>query len=116
MGSVSYMNTAIEEHIEAICKLQYIKPEVIQAKRYKVCLDTVNGAGGPAMQKLLQRLGCDIVPMNLDPTGIFAHKPEPIPEHLGDICNAVKEHKADLGMNDTQSCAHLDRYCSRPRR
>jgi hypothetical protein len=57
------------------------------------------GAGGHIMKKLLETFGCHVYGMNLEPTGVFAHKPEPIPEHLGDLCEAVKLRKADLGMN-----------------
>jgi phosphomannomutase len=49
------------------------------------------------MKLLLEKLGCEVIGMNLEPTGLFAHKPEPLPEHLGDLCAAVKKHKADLG-------------------
>lgn len=93
MGSISHMDSALDEHIDAVLSLKYIQASLIQQKKYKVCLDSVNGAGGPIMKKLLEKLGCQVIGLNLEPTGIFAHKPEPIPEHLNDLCESVKKRK-----------------------
>lgn len=63
-----------------------------------VVLDSTNGAGGAAGTQILERLGCRVVPMNTDPSGQFAHPPEPLKEHLGDLCEAVRREGAQVGF------------------
>jgi phosphomannomutase len=70
----------------------------IAAKKYKVVLDSVNGAGGRITKKLLAELGCKILAINDEPTGLFAHAPEPIAENLKDLCETVKTRGADIGF------------------
>jgi phosphomannomutase len=89
---------AIQEHIDAILALPYIKPEAVAAKKYKVCLDAINGAGGVCMTRLLERFGCTVIGMNTEPSGMFSHEPEPLPENLKSLCERVKAEKADFGM------------------
>jgi len=89
---------AIERQVAEIMALPYIDPAKVAAEKLKVCLDTVCGAGGPAMTKVLKALGCEVVGLNLETTGEFPHTPEPIPENLGDLCRAVVENGADLGI------------------
>ena len=91
-------NAAAYRHVDAILELPYIKPDTIKKQNIKVCLDTVCGAGGPAMTYLLRKLGVEVVEMNTATTGVFPHTPEPVPENLGDLCAAVVANKADLGI------------------
>ncbi len=70
----------------------------ISSRRFKVVLDSVNGAGGIAGSMLLGRLGCQVVHLNGAPTGIFAHTPEPIAENLGSLCDEIKRQKAHVGF------------------
>jgi phosphomannomutase len=88
----------IRKHIDLLLGLHYVKRESIAKRRFKVVLDCVNAAGGVIVPTLLQELGCDVVEMNCDVSGVFAHTPEPIPENLGDLCSRVKAEKADLGI------------------
>ena len=83
-------------HIEKVLSL--VDKKAISARKFKVVLDSVNGAGGRVGQKLLSQLGCEVIGMNLEPTGIFAHTPEPIAENLTDICAKVKAESADIGF------------------
>ena len=83
-------------HLDKV--LAIIDKDSIAAKKFKIVLDSVNGAGGPIGQKLLRMLGCEIVGINIEPTGIFAHTPEPIEANLGGLCEAVREYKADIGF------------------
>ncbi|NIA17540.1 MAG: phosphoglucosamine mutase, partial [Planctomycetes bacterium] len=85
-----------EIHIEKV--LQLVDEKAIAAEKFKVVLDSVNGAGGGVGVKLLKKLGCEVVAMNVEPTGIFAHTPEPIAENLTDICCRVKAESADIGF------------------
>jgi phosphomannomutase len=110
-GHVHIEPNGAQEHIDAIMKLPYINVDKIRQKKYKVVLDSVNGAGGPIMKKLLEHMGCQVIGLNLEPTGLFAHKPEPVPDNLKQLCEAVKEHKADMGIAvdpDVDRCVLID--------
>ena len=64
----------------------------------KIVVDAVNSTGGIAIPQLLEKLGCEVVKLYCEPNGQFPHNPEPLKEHLGDICELVKKEKADLGI------------------
>jgi phosphomannomutase len=83
-------------HIDAVC--QTVNVPAIAAKRFKVVLDSINGAGCIVTPLLLDRLGCEVVHLNGEPTGQFAHTPEPIEENLTDLCTAVADHGAAVGF------------------
>eukprot|EP01133_Synstelium_polycarpum_P010731 gene10731-12490_t len=111
LGSVVPMHDGNERHIQAIFKLPYIDVAKVRSRAFKVCLDAVNGAGGPIMQSLLTQLGCQVVGINLETTGLFAHTPEPIPANLGQLCEAVRVNKADFGIAvdpDVDRCVFID--------
>ncbi|KAL0223023.1 hypothetical protein P9112_002413 [Eukaryota sp. TZLM1-RC] len=97
-GSVREDPSAINQHLDSIFSLSCVNPRAVQSRKFKVALDTVNGAGGPIMEQLLTRLGCSVFSLNLEPTGLFAHPPEPIPEHLSQLSNAVISNQCDLGI------------------
>ncbi|MEK7818501.1 MAG: phosphoglucosamine mutase [Bacteroidota bacterium] len=88
----------IERHISAILNLPQINLEQIRNKKFKVALDCVNAAGGIIVPALLEKFGCEIIPINCDVSGIFSHTPEPIPENLTALCDLVKKEKADFGI------------------
>ncbi len=83
-------------HIEKV--LAVVSSQQIARRRYKIVLDSVNGAGAPVAKKLLAELGCAVVAMNDEPTGLFAHEPEPIAAHLGGLCDRVRQAEADVGF------------------
>ncbi len=88
-------------HIERIVHLPYIHPLQIAKRDFKVVVDAVNSVGGIAVPELLRRLGIHperIHCLNCAPTGAFAHNPEPLPEHLGEVMEAVRAEGADLGI------------------
>ncbi len=89
---------AIAEHLAAILDLDFVNPEQIRDRKLKVVLDCVCGAGSVMVPKLLSRLGCDVVPINCEPTGLFPRNPEPLPEHLTEVCEKVIAEQADLGI------------------
>lgn len=95
-GSVSTNDQTHTEHIEAVCKI--CDPALIAGKKFKVALDSINGAGCIVTPMLLQKLGCDYVGINAEPTGLFAHEPEPITQNLQQICEAVKSTQANIGF------------------
>jgi phosphomannomutase len=98
LGKIDYYDKAIENHLQLIYDLPYIDVEKIRKKKFKIALDCINGAGGMIMPKLLKALGVEICGLNIEPNGLFAHTPEPVPQNLVELAVAVKENKADLGM------------------
>ena len=84
------------EHIDAVCGV--IDELGISSKRYKVVVDSINGAGCVVTPMLLGRLGCELAHINGEPTGDFAHEPEPIEANLGGLGEAVLRCKADVGF------------------
>lgn len=98
LGSYTTYEGAIEEHIEKILALPLVNTEAIKLKKFKVVIDAVNSTGGISIPPLLDRLGVEYIKMYCEPTGHFPHNPEPLKEHLGDICAKVLEEKADFGI------------------
>ena len=98
VGSLSDYPEGLEEHKKAVLSLNCIEIEKIKKRKFKVLLDCVNGAGVYVMPDLLRELGCDVIEMNCDKTGIFPRMPEPLPENLTDTMKAVKENGADIGI------------------
>ncbi|HKV32946.1 MAG TPA: phosphoglucosamine mutase [Pyrinomonadaceae bacterium] len=94
--TVEEVEGATEAHIKAI--LDALGPLPPQAKRLKVVLDSCNGAGSIVGPKLLEALGAEVIPINVTPDGSFPRPAEPVPENLGDLCDAVKKHGADVGF------------------
>ena len=87
-----------DEHIRRVLDLPLVDVEAVRRRRYKVVVDAVNSVGGVVIPKLLRELGCEVVELNCEPTGDFAHNPEPLPENLTGISEAVVREKADLGV------------------
>ncbi|MDB5225841.1 MAG: phosphoglucosamine mutase [Bacteroidota bacterium] len=89
----------LSHHIEKILEIPFVNVAAIKAKKFKIVVDAVNSVGGIAVPKLLKALGVtDVVELFCEPTGKFAHNPEPLPENLSNLCAWVKEHKAHLGI------------------
>ncbi len=83
-------------HIKKI--IDFIDIPSIKKSHFKVALDAVNGAGGIHTIDFLKNLGCDVIAINDEPTGIFAHPPEPKPVNLSQLSDTIKNHKADIGF------------------
>ncbi|MFZ5518246.1 MAG: phosphoglucosamine mutase [Candidatus Zhuqueibacterota bacterium] len=98
IGKVEYFDGAIEHHLKSILKLDLVDTEFIAGKKFKVVVDCVNGAGGTILPELLNRLGCEAIFINGEPTGLFPRSPEPLPENLKELCDKVKSEKADIGF------------------
>jgi phosphomannomutase len=89
----------LDYHIEEILKITAVNVDAIKAKKLKVVVDAVNSVGGIAVPKLLKALGVEqIHELYCEPTGKFAHNPEPLPEHLSMLCAEVKQQKAHIGI------------------
>lgn len=87
-----------DKHIEKVLKLKIIDKAKIKKRKFKVVLDTVNSAASVIAPKLLKLLGCKVVELYCDGSGVFPHTPEPLPENLKLLTASVKKHKADLGI------------------
>ena len=85
-------------HIQQVLALPMVDVEAVKARRFKVVVDAVNSIGGVVIPALLEQLGCEVVKLNCEPTGEFAHNPEPLPEHLTEISEVIRREEADLGV------------------
>lgn len=99
LGTYKQDDTYIDKHIEQILALDLVDVEAIKAKEFKVVIDCVNSTGGIALPKLLKALGVtNIIELNCEVNGQFAHNPEPLPENLIGLASEVKKQNADLGI------------------
>lgn len=99
LGHYTQYDNAINDHIEAILKLPLVDAQAIAKADLSVIVDCVNSTGGIALRPLLERLGVTKIKLLYgEPTGIFPHNPEPIPEHLSEISNEMKRHDYDVGF------------------
>ncbi|MGD8426963.1 MAG: phosphoglucosamine mutase [Balneolaceae bacterium] len=99
IGTVTDDEEALNYHIQKILNLPYIDSDLIRSKNFSIAIDPVNGTGAIGIPALLKALGINqIHQINEEPNGLFAHNPEPLPEHLEDICSLVKQKNCDLGI------------------
>ncbi|MBQ4914970.1 phosphoglucosamine mutase [Maribacter sp. MMG018] len=98
LGEIIKNDSYIDVHIDEVLDLSLVDAEVIKKAGFKVVVDGVNSTGGIAIPKLLEELGVEVVKLYCDPTGHFPHNPEPLKEHLADICELVVKEKADFGI------------------
>ncbi|MFT4061348.1 MAG: phosphoglucosamine mutase [Edaphocola sp.] len=99
LGKVVADHSYMQQHIEAILAHPLVDAAAIKARNFKVVLDPINSTGATFVPALLQALGVEeITVINGEITGNFAHNPEPLPEHLRDLCNVVEKNNADLGI------------------
>lgn len=95
-GRASSDLSAPAAHIQAV--IERCDAKAIAAIRPRIVIDSVNGAGGPEAALLASALGCELIHLNAEPTGKFAHNPEPVAENVTELCDAVREHKAVAGF------------------
>ncbi|WP_421811907.1 phosphoglucosamine mutase [Flagellimonas sp.] len=98
LGEIIKNDSYIDIHIDEVLELPLVDADTIKKAGFKVVVDGVNSTGGIAIPKLLEELGVEVVKLYCEPTGHFPHNPEPLKEHLGDICKKVVEEKADFGI------------------
>ena len=85
-------------HIDQVLALKLVDVEKVKARHFKVVVDAVNSIGGVVIPALLRKLGCEVVELNCEPNGHFAHNPEPLPENLTEISEVIVREGADLGI------------------
>lgn len=88
----------IQKHIDLIFELELVRPEAIIEQQYKVVVDCINSTGLLSIVPLLEQLGCEVIAINDEMHGRFAHNPEPLPENLAGLAREVLFHNADLGI------------------
>jgi phosphomannomutase len=98
LGAVTEDRDAIERHIQQVLAIPFVDVAGIRKRKFKVALDCVRGAGGRIIPPLLDRLGCQLSAIHLEPDGRFPHPPEPVAENLHDLERLVLESGAEVGM------------------
>ena len=98
LGKVILSEDFNDTHISQVLALPLVDIEAVKARKFKVVVDAVNSIGGVVIPKLLRQLGCDVVELNCEPTGEFAHNPEPLPQNLTEISEVIVREGADLGI------------------
>jgi len=97
-GDVIESENAYLSHIDNVLELDCINIDIIKKKKFKVVIDTVNGAAYKALPELLEKLNCDVIKIHCNNTGDFPRGTEPIPSHLGDLSKTVRNKNADIGF------------------
>ena len=98
IGKVVLREDFNPKHIEQVLALPLVDVEAVRKRKFKVVVDAVNSIGGVVIPALLRELGCDVVELNCEPTGEFAHNPEPLPENLTEISEVIRREGADMGI------------------
>ena len=98
IGKVILREDFNPKHIEQVLALPLVDVEAVRKRKFKVVVDAVNSIGGVVIPALLRELGCEVVAINCEPTGEFAHNPEPLPENLTEISKVIRREGADMGI------------------
>lgn len=98
IGKVKLRTDYNERHIEQVLALPLVDLEAVKARKLKVVVDAVNSIGGVVIPSLLRQMGCEVIELNCEPNGLFAHNPEPLAENLTEIAEMVRRTGADLGV------------------
>lgn len=98
IGKVISREDFNDTHISQVLALPLVDVEAVKDRKFKVVVDAVNSIGGVVIPKLLEKLGCQVVRLNCEPTGHFAHNPEPLPQNLTEISEVIVKEGADLGI------------------
>ena len=100
-----------DAHLDAVLDLPTVDVEAVRSAGFKVVIDAVNSVGGIIVPRLLDRLGVECVCVNCEPTGEFAHNPEPLPSNLVELSEAVVANKADFGISVDPDVDRLALIC-----
>ncbi|MCI6827916.1 MAG: phosphoglucosamine mutase [Prevotella sp.] len=98
LGKIVDDDSFDDRHVESVLKLQLVDEEAIRKAGFKVCVDSINSVGGVILPKLLDRLGVEYKFLTAEPTGDFAHNPEPLEKNLTGIMDEMKSGAYDLGI------------------
>ena len=98
LGKIINDSSFDDRHIESVLNLSLVDADAIRKAGFKVCVDSINSVGGVILPKLLDRLGVEYKFLNAEPTGDFAHNPEPLEKNLSGIMDEMKSGAYDLGI------------------
>jgi phosphomannomutase len=98
LGEVTVNDAYMDIHIDEVLNLPLVDADFVAKRKFKVVVDGVNSSGGIVIPNLLEQMGVEVVKLYCEPNGHFPHNPEPLKEHLGDICELVVKEKADFGI------------------
>ena len=98
LGEVVINDAYMDIHIDEVLNMALVDVEAVKKRKFKVVVDAVNSSGGIIIPRLLDLMGVECIKLYCEPNGHFPHNPEPLKEHLGDICKLVVEEKADFGI------------------
>jgi phosphomannomutase len=99
LGTVTTDNSYLQKHIDAVVKYPLVNAKAIAKREFKIVVDAINSTGATFVPALLKALGVnEVIVLNGEVNGKFAHNPEPLPEHLSQLSNEVVKQKADLGI------------------
>ena len=98
LGSYTTDNDFDSCHIKGVLDLELVDVEAVKERKFRVCIDTINSVGGVILPRLLDALGVEYTILNGEPTGRFAHNPEPLEKNLQGIMSEVKKGGYDMGI------------------
>ena len=98
LGAESQATEALEWHLERVLSLEFVEVPMVRERALRVAVDGCSSVGGIAVPRLLERLGAHVIEVDCVPDGRFTRELEPLPEHLGRLCRAVREGGADFGV------------------
>lgn len=98
LGEITNNDAYMDIHIDEVLQMKLVDVEAVKKQKFKVVVDAVNSSGGIIIPKLLEQMGVEVVKLYCEPNGHFPHNPEPLKEHLQDICELVIQEKADFGI------------------
>lgn len=98
IGRVLSRESYNDQHIRQVLALPLVDVQAVRRRSFRVVVDAVNSVGGIVIPRLLRELGCEVIELNCEPTGEFAHNPEPLPENLSGIAEVIVRERADLGV------------------
>ena len=98
LGQIKRKEDAVQYHVDQILDLDLVNGPAIRSRGFKVVVDCINSSGAIAIPPLLEKLNVKYTLINPEMNGVFAHNPEPIPEHLTQISEAVQSEGADFGI------------------
>jgi len=98
LGKYEQNDTYLQNHIDMVLALPLVDVEAVRSKSYTIVVDAVNSTGGIVVPMLLKAMGVTVKEMYCEPNGLFPHNPEPLPEHITDICREIEKGKYNLGI------------------
>lgn len=98
LGTYAQKEGYIQRHLDLIYALPQVDVAAIKTRGFKVVVDCINSTGSLSVVPMLEQLGCEVIALNAEPNGQFAHNPEPLADHLIELSKTVVEARADLGI------------------